>query len=96
MAGRPRTRQISQALNEILQSQAPPSKGGPGGTKALRTWAQALAERLVRTAFEGDDRESTQAIAEIATRTEGKPAQRLELGGDGSAGLTVNIKRVGG
>jgi len=57
--------------------------------------AQAIAERLVREALKRGGKAAVRAIGEIADRTEGRPAQRLELGDlSGAGGITVNVRRV--
>src|SRR5216683_7859791 len=69
--GRPKTRHISEALREELDSLAPDGE---------LTNAQAIARRLVKTARDATrDSQATQAAAEIADRIEGKPAQSIHL-----------------
>jgi len=60
-----------------------------------KTFARRIAERLATEALKRGGKAAVRAIAEIADRTEGRPAQRLELGSsDGTSGLTINIRRV--
>ena len=87
--GRPRKTAPTDALRELLASGVP---GDPEG----RTYADAIAEALVKRAMRGD----VQAAREIADRAEGKPLQAVALGGEVGAGLAERIaaarKRVSG
>ena len=65
--GRPKTKPVTEELERLLQQEAPEKKG--------QTWAAAIAEALVRRAPTGD----VQAIAEVANRLEGGPAQAVSL-----------------
>ena len=79
------------------------AKGGqPGNKNAVknRPWAEAinrvllandgakmraLAEKIVEKALEGD----VAALKEVGDRSDGKPAQQVQIGGDGSGDPVV-------
>ena len=65
--GRPKTKPVTEELERLLQQEAPEKNG--------QTWAALIAEALVRRAANGD----VQAIAEVANRLEGRPAQAVSL-----------------
>jgi len=58
---------VTEELERLLQQEAPEKNG--------QTWAALIAEALVRRAANGD----VQAIAEVANRLEGRPAQAVSL-----------------
>ena len=66
-AGRPKLAPLSKAYREKLDEPCPFMRG--------RTWAQAIATKMVRLAFMGN----LAAAAEIADRAEGKPRQALTI-----------------
>jgi len=65
--GRPKMKPVTEELERLLQQEAPEKNG--------QTWAALIAEALVRRAANGD----VQAIAEVANRLEGRPAQAVSL-----------------
>jgi hypothetical protein len=70
--GRPRSlaSQLSQELRRLLRSECPKDA-------TQRSWAEALAEKMCHLALEGD----VHAFSEIADRTEGRPAQAIQMSG---------------
>jgi len=80
--GRPKTKHISEALREELDSLAPDGEV---------TNAQAIARRLVKTARDAKrDSQSTQAAEVIADRIEGKPTQAVHL----EQGMDENTMKI--
>jgi len=81
-SGRPKTRHISEALREELDSPAPDGE---------LTNAQAIARRLVKTARDAKrDSQATQAAEVIADRIEGKPTQAVHL----EQGMDENTMKI--
>jgi hypothetical protein len=66
--GRPRKAPLSDVLTEMLQSSCTDDP-------AKRTYAEVIAEMLLKRACNGD----IQAVREIADRVEGRPAQRVSV-----------------
>src|SRR5947207_2418987 len=66
-AGRPKSLILSEAYRHKLQEQFPGSD---------HTWAEEIAQRMAKLALK-----RVTAAQEMADRTEGKPAQALNLGG---------------
>jgi Family of unknown function (DUF5681) len=65
--GRPKTKQLTSELERLLEEEAPKANG--------QTWATVIAEALLTKARKGDVR----AIAELANRIEGRPAQAIAV-----------------
>lgn len=65
--GRPKRTRLTDALREKLQQDAPDAPE--------QTVAEIIADVLIREAKSGN----VQAIKEIADRTEGKPAQKVDV-----------------
>jgi hypothetical protein len=74
--GRPKTAVLSKALRKLLASPKPRDKYG-------RTWAVVIAHALAKKAARG----IVVAIKEAGDRTEGRPAQAVELAGRDGADL---------
>ncbi len=70
--GRPRSlaAQLSVELRRLLRTECPKDT-------AQRNWAEVLAEKICHLALKGD----VHAFSEIADRTEGRPAQAIQLSG---------------
>jgi hypothetical protein len=80
--GRPKET-LSAAYRELMKQKFP---GDPEG----RTWAQMIA---LSTAQQATGKKAKyQAAAEIADRTEGRPAQSVKLSGDAGAPIVVLSK----
>lgn len=71
-AGRPKARTLSEAYRTAL---AQTDESDP----QRRTFAELIAERLVRVAAGLTSEPSTNAAREISDRTEGRPRQTIEL-----------------
>lgn len=69
--GRPRTRVLSEALRNRLAEVKPDDP-------EHRTWAEAIAENLVRIAC-SQGPSAVHAANEIADRIEGRPPQHLQI-----------------
>jgi Family of unknown function (DUF5681) len=74
--GRPKRLPLSDALRELLDQTCPDDDAG-------RTYAQVIAETLLRAACRGDIR----AAREIADRTEGRPPQGVVFATEPEAAL---------
>lgn len=74
--GRPK-KKLTDELERLLQQEAPGAKG--------KTWAAVIAEALLGHARKDD----VKAIAELASRVEGKPLQAVALGVDVDAGADI-------
>ncbi len=81
-AGRPKKKPITEAYERLLEEKVP---GDPKG----RTWAQALAESMMRQALKG----KIQAAIEVTDRTEGRPSQAVDMNHSGSVGVNVDDVR---
>ena len=82
--GRPRTAKISEACRTKLASLIP-------GDVQRRTYAQAIADKLVQLALKGDIR----AAQELADRAEGKPGHgdsRVEDSSRNPVVIVTNVK----
>jgi hypothetical protein len=77
--GRPKKKPVTDELERLLEQEAPHAKG--------KTWAAAIAEALLKKARKGDVR----AIAELANRIEGKPAQTAQVSLDVGAEVIENL-----
>lgn len=75
--GRPKCKTLSEAIREQLALEVGDGTG--------ITWAELVAERLVKVAAGMSIENSTNAAKEIADRTEGKARQPLELDATGEA-----------
>jgi hypothetical protein len=87
--GRPRSlaSQLSTELRKLLRSECP-------NDATQRNWAEVLAEKMCKLALKG----SVYAFSEIADRTEGRPAQAIQLSGSlDLLGMTAEEidKRIG-
>lgn len=69
--GRPKCKTLSEAIREELAKECELEDG--------KTWAEVVANRLVRVAAGWSVENSTNAAREIGDRTEGKPKQPIEL-----------------
>ena len=69
--GRPRTRLLSEALRSRLAEVRPDDP-------ERRTWAEAIAQNLVRIAC-SEGPSAVHAATEIADRIEGRPRQSIEV-----------------
>lgn len=87
-AGRPKCRTLSEAIRAKLQEQALVSSGHIEGCvdkecygckPTEETWADLIAERLVRVAAGMSIEQSVPAVKEIGDRTEGKARQPIEI-----------------
>jgi hypothetical protein len=70
-AGRPKHRTLSEAIRDKLKQET--------GLETDETWADLIAERLVRVAAGMSLENSTNAAKEIGDRTEGKARQPIDL-----------------
>lgn len=77
--GRPKSKPLTEEIERLLEQEAPEKNG--------RTWAAVIAEALVRRAATGD----VQAIAEVANRLEGRPAQSVALDVNAETNLAERI-----
>jgi hypothetical protein len=80
LAGRPKTKPLTDELQRLLGEEAPKGKG--------QTWAALIAEALVKRASKGDVR----AIAELGNRIEGRPVQAVELDADVNAEIVERLE----
>jgi hypothetical protein len=80
LAGRPKTKPLTDELQHLLGEEAPKGKG--------RTWAAVIAEALVKRASKGDVR----AIAELGNRIEGRPVQAVQLAANLSTSLAERLE----
>lgn len=67
-AGRPKSMTLSEAYRHRLEELVPNDPEG-------RNWGELIADRIIARALKGQ----VAAASEIADRTEGKPAQFMEL-----------------
>ena len=75
--GRPKSKQITQAYQELLETV---------DRKSGKTLAQIIAENIVKEALNNN----LAAVKEITDRTEGKAAQAVVVGGVGG-GIRINL-----
>jgi hypothetical protein len=80
--GRPKKKQVTEELERLLAEEAPNGNG--------QTWATVIAQALLRRASKGDVR----AIAELANRIEGKPAQAVAVDVKAGEGLAAALERA--
>ncbi len=78
--GRPKTKPLTDVLEWLLDQEAPGARG--------RTYAEVIAEALIKQARKGDVR----AIAELANRIEGKPLQPVNVDASWEISLAEGIK----
>jgi hypothetical protein len=76
--GRPKAKTLSEAIREQLARACEEDTEG-------RSWAEVVAEQLVKVAAGKSHENSTNAVREICDRTEGKPRQPVELDATGEA-----------
>ena len=76
--GRPKSKQITQAYQELLETV---------DRKSGKTWAQIIAENIVKEALNNN----LAAVKEITDRTEGKAAQAVVVGGVGGGPMQIKV-----
>jgi len=76
--GRPKSRPLSSAYDDVLRSPLPERERIALKLAKGTTWAQAIALARARAAL---TRTGTLDAKEIGDRVEGRPMQRIELGG---------------